>query len=463
VLQTTALTKSFDTTIALNAVDFSISPGEIVGLIGENGAGKSTLLKLLSGVHSPTSGAISLKGTSKVFNNPRDAIRAGISMVHQELNLIPTLSVAANLFLGKEKHRSGVVDRSTESFEATKLLNQVGANFNAQCLVNELSIAQQQLVEIAKALADNAQYIILDEPTAVLSAPEAEKMFDIIRDLSTRGVGVVYVSHRLSEILALAHRIVVLRDGEKVSETSPANLSEGDLAQLMVGRPLADVFPTKDSNIGEVILDHGGVRVSAGEIIGIGGMVGSGRTELAEQLVGLRPGGAFTNYQAAISNGITYVSEDRKGKGLILDMSVEDNIVLATLKNLRTKTADCNSWIEKLSIKTASTKIEIKSLSGGNQQKVSIAKWLKASPRLIIIDEPTRGVDVGARAEIYILINKLAKGGLACIIISSEISELVGLCSRVMVMREGRIMGELTEDKVNESEIIKLAAGVLAS
>lgn len=486
MIEASGLTKVFGNNVALDSFDIQIQPGEIIGVIGENGAGKSTFMKLLSGVHQPTSGSISINGEPQSFSTPREAIGKGIAMVHQELNLIPTLSAADNIFLGREKGGITVSRRETLT-EAAELLKLVGANFGADTLCGDLSVAQQQLVEIAKATSQKPKLIIFDEPTAVLGEQESQELFALIRGLQGQGVAVLYVSHRLPEILSLTSRLVVLRDGVKVGEYPTSGQTESSLADLMVGRPLADIFPQRSALenrppvlrvrglsslplVQEISLDLG-----EGEILGIAGLIGSGRTEFAEALVGIRkrthlvqiePLKPMNKYEDAISQGVVYISEDRKGKSLVTSMSIRDNICLAALRELASKPKQqetTKSWIEKLGIKVADMELPMTSLSGGNQQKCAIAKWLALNPKILILDEPTRGVDVGAKAEIYSLIAKLAQEGMSCIVISSEMPEIIGLCHRALVFRDGRVEGELQQSELTEANIMRLAAGVKAA
>ena len=483
MLKTVELTKEYDATIALSPFNLSVVPGEVIGVIGENGAGKSTLMKLLAGIVQPTSGHIEWNGAIVHFRNTSDSSRAGLQIVHQELNIIPTLSVEDNLFLGQEIG-IGVINRSETRRRANELLQKVGAKFQSTTLCGDLSIAEQQLVEIAKALSKEAKLIIFDEPTAVLSEPESEKLFEIIQTLKQQGVAVLYVSHRLPEILRICTRIVVLRDGVQVADQVPGGLAESDLANLMVGRTLADIFPARQDAQADTALEVQSLSVPgfardisftvrAGEILGLAGLIGSGRTETCEAIFGVREGQGTVlvngialkklSLSNALNAGIAYVSEDRKGKGLVTTMSIDENICLASLRALNTaakRHSKAGYWINELKIKVSDSSLPMTSLSGGNQQKCSVAKWLETKPRVIILDEPTRGIDVGSKAEMYRLIASLASSGLAVIVISSEMPEHVGLAHRVAVFREGKIVGELVGDQISESGIMSLAAGV---
>ena len=489
MIEAKGLTKAFGNNVALDSFEIAIQPGEIIGVIGENGAGKSTFMKLLSGVHKPTAGSILIDGQPQNFATPREAIGKGIAMVHQELNLIPTLNAADNIFLGREK--GGITVRKRETLaEANELLQKVGANFTAEVLCGDLSVAQQQLVEIAKAISQNPKLIIFDEPTAVLGEQESVELFRLIKTLKDQGVAVLYVSHRLPEILSLSDRLVVLRDGVKVGEYPTAGQTESTLANLMVGRPLADIFPQRSATgtagvspataleVNQLssppLVKDVSLTLKEGEILGIAGLIGSGRTEFAEALVGLRPStatqispiGRIKNYRDAIAKGIIYISEDRKGKSLVTSMSIRDNICLAALRDLKGKPKQqetTRTWIERLGIKVADPELPMTSLSGGNQQKCAIAKSLVLNPKVLILDEPTRGVDVGAKAEIYSLIAQLAAEGMSCIVISSEMPEIIGLCHRALVFRDGRVEGELQQSELSEANIMRLAAGVKAA
>ena len=460
MLETIGLGKTYGATLALVDFDIAVQPGEVIGVIGENGAGKSTFMKLLSGVITPTTGQITLDGKAQNFTKPLDAIQAGISMVHQELNLIPTLSVEDNLFLGKELGKT-IVNRSQTRLRAVELLQRVGASFSPTTLCGELSVAEQQLVEIAKAISEKARIVIFDEPTAVLSDIESEKLFELIGNLKAEGIAVLYVSHRLPEILRLCDRLVVLRDGNKVGEADPKDMTVRELADLMVGRPVSDIYPTKSDSTGnEILAEFCGQAIHKGEILGFGGLIGSGRTELCESMIGLRK----PNVPISLNKSyIGYVSEDRKGKGLVTSMSITDNLALANLNefnNQSKRSSNANHWIESLGIKTKNPDLPMTSLSGGNQQKCSIGKWLATNPQLLILDEPTRGVDVGAKAEIYQLIADLASKGTAIILISSELPELIGLSHRILVFRDQSIVGEIKQESMNEKNIMALAAGV---
>ncbi len=485
------IVKSFPATRALDGVSLAFGRGEVHGLVGENGAGKSTLMKILAGLIEADEGEIRVAGKTVSIGSVADANALGIAMIHQELNLVGSLSVAENIFLGREPRSFGFVRRRRMEAAAASLLVNVGASIDPRTTVDRLSVAEQQLVEIAKALAADARFIIMDEPTAVLSARETRSLFSLIRRLSANGSTVIYISHLLPEVLSLCHRISVLRDGKLVTTVLPKESTEASLASLMVGRELADVFPRKlpppavsvaalelRAIAVDPIVRDVSLRVAPGEIVGIAGLVGSGRTETAEAVVGIRRisagsisvGGApvrFRNPCEALAAGVVYVSEDRKGRGVHLEMSCVENLTLAHLAaygaifpSRSRERAAARHWIDRLAIRCADMNAPIRTLSGGNQQKFAVAKWLDANPKVVILDEPTRGIDLGAKREMYGLIAELASHGLACVVISSELPELLGLCHRIAVMRQGHIVGEVEGASMTEERIMYLAAGV---
>jgi len=471
---------------ALNGVSISFAEGEVHGIVGENGAGKSTLMRILSGVQQATSGQMLLNGQPVTLHGVKDALKRGIAMIHQELNLIDELTVAENVFLGRESTKSGMLDRA-KMVQATEVyLEQVHAGFPATTKVADLSIAGKQLVEIAKAVASNASILIMDEPTAVLSDPEADSLFALIAKLKQQGTTVLYISHRLVEVCQICDRITVLRDGAWIETMDAKGATPASLANLMVGRSLQDFYPPKAPKpTGEPIFElidvaGAGLAVRAGEVVGLAGLVGAGRTELAEAVIGTRPignGQVKINGEAikirspkqAMKYGIAYVSEDRKGLGLHVSLSSVQNITMANLRdygvfaiNGKKEQDKAQTWKSDMDIRAGDLNAAVSSLSGGNQQKISISKWLEIQPKVLILDEPTRGVDVGAKREMYTIIQKLASEGMACIVISSELPEIIGLCHRALVMREGRIVGELEEEQLSEEAIMHLAAGVEA-
>lgn len=491
-LEVRNLGMQFPAVRALDDVSLSFETGEVHAVIGENGAGKSTLMKILSGLQAPSEGQIYLDGEELKANNVGEAMAKGIAMIHQELNLVDELSVAENVFLGRELARNGVLESKAMNTATAGLLAQVRAPFAPETRVGSLSVAGKQLVEIAKAVAVNASVLIMDEPTAVLSDPESEALFDLIAKLRADGVTTLYISHRLPEVCRIADRISVLRDGKWVDTRLAAGATPASLASAMVGRPLDEFFPPKGATPsaepafevrGGSVPGHAqsiSFTVAPGEILGMAGLVGAGRTEIAEGIIGVRPfcGEVLVNGQAvkisnpqdALRHGVVYVSEDRKALGLILGMSIVENTTLANLAayakpviDRRAEREATERWKGELDLRAADLDASVGSLSGGNQQKVSLAKWLDTGPKVLILDEPTRGVDVGAKREIYNLILRFAAEGMACVVISSEMPEITGLCHRTLVMREGRLMGELSAAELTEEAIMALAAGVAAN
>lgn len=484
------LAKSFPGVQALAGIDLDIAAADIHGIVGENGAGKSTLMRILAGVDRPDSGEILFEGSPIRRFSVREAQSRGIAMIHQEQNLIVNLDVASNIVLGDEPNRFGVVDRAAARARASELLRQVGAELDVRRRLGDLSVAERQLVEIAKALDSGSRLLIFDEPTAMLTDHEAEKLWSLIRDLKSRGVTVLYISHRLSEVLALCDRVTVMRDGHVVETTAPSDSTEQSLATAMVGRDLAGVFPPKSApKSPEGVLQVESLRltpdgpavsfdVAPGEVVGLAGLVGAGRTEIAEAVVGLRKaaGGAVRvagktlragRFDEALQAGALYLSEDRKDTGLFLQSDIAVNVTLADLASFgklvvnRSALHDAaENWIRQLDIRARGPRTIVGQLSGGNQQKVALAKWLQCRPKVLILDEPTRGVDVGAKTEIYRYIADLANSGMACLVISSEMEELIGLCTRVLVMRAGAVVAELKEGQINEEAMMFAAAGV---
>jgi ribose transport system ATP-binding protein len=502
------LTMQFPAVLALADVSLQFARGEVHGLVGENGAGKSTLMRILSGLQQPTRGRILLDGREVSIDSPATASRLGIVMIHQELNLVDELSVAANIYLGREKRRFGLIDRRTMNDDARRVLASVGAeNIPPNARVASLPIAQQQMVEIAKAVSQDARLLIMDEPTAVLTANESRKLFTLIRRLKSTDVTIIYISHILPEVIALCDRITVLRDGKVVrtiaesreGASDPAThsaignrqsaITESHLASLMVGRPMADHFPPRSEPPNEILLTVRNLTVPGhaadisfdlrrGEILGFAGLIGAGRTEMAEGLVGLRPrsAGSITldnqpiaprSLRDAVRAGIGYLSEDRKGAGLTLGMDIVSNTTLVSLKrytrgliNRRAETRAAREHVQRLRTRVGRLSDAVATLSGGNQQKVLLAKWLEIRPRVLIIDEPTRGVDIGAKEEIYRLIKQLTDNGMACILISSEMNELLGLAHRIAIMRKGRLAATIDAPGATEDTIMLHAAGI---
>ena len=482
--------KEFSGVPVLKNVDFNIYDGKIMALIGENGAGKSTLMKILTGVYSKTSGEIYLEGKEVNFTSTKDSQDNRIAIIHQELNLIQHLSIGENIFLGREPITKGRNIKWSQLYEESqKWLDKLGLKEDPRELVKNISVGKQQLVEIAKALSLNAKVLIMDEPTGALTVSETEKLFSVIKELKEQGHSIVYISHRLKEIFELCDDVTVLRDGELIGEKTVDELDEDKIIEMMVGRKLSEQYPRITCDSGEVVLEVRDLTnhfvkdvtfdLREGEILGIAGLMGAGRTELARTLYGIYPkdkGKIILNKKElrlkeptdALKQGIAYVSEDRKSNGIVLGLSVRENITLASLKAYSGKLGNISkkkeeeatqSYIKSMSIKTSNSTQLIKYLSGGNQQKVSIAKNLDANPKILILDEPTRGVDVGAKKEIYELINKFKQEGMSILMISSEIPEILGMSDRIMVMHEGKVMGTLNRDEATQERIMSLAVG----
>jgi ribose transport system ATP-binding protein len=487
LIQLKGISKRFPGVIAVDDVDLDIYPGEVHVVAGENGAGKSTLMKLLSQVEHPTRGTVMLNGQPVHFAGPRHAQSLGIAMVYQEFALAPHLSVAQNMFLGQEPMRLGLIERGTEVRQARDLLKQVGMNINPRRLVSNLSVAEQQMVEIAKALAVDAKLVIMDEPTATLTGHEIEELFTVIRRLTDQGIAILYISHRLDEIFRIADRVTVMRDGKVVATLPRAEIDEPKLIRLMVGRDLENLYPRPETTIGEVVLRVEGItrtnvlhecsfEVRAGEILGFAGLVGAGRTELARAVFGADHIDAGTIWlhgrqirirrpTNAIDQGIGYLTEDRKKNGLAMNLGVDQNITLANLPmmagfiDLGKERRIAIRERDQLQIRTPSIRQKVQLLSGGTQQKVVVARWLETKARVLFFDEPTRGIDVGAKAEMFELIGALAQEGRAIVIISSYLPELLNMCDRILVMREGRVVGTIPRQQFSEEKIIALATG----
>lgn len=490
MLELFGISKAWPGVQALSNVHFSLLSGEIHGLVGENGAGKSTLIKIISGAEQPDTGKVSLAGESRIWRNPAEAKSAGIHVIHQELALFDNLTVLENLFIGEDNTRLFLSWKQMES-RAEQALQELGHKINPRATVRTLSVADKQMVEIARALISEVSVLILDEPTAVISGREAELLFERMRQLRQQGVGIIYISHRLNEIFSLCDRVTVLKDGNFVDTLDTDNVSEPDLIQRMVGRPLDDIYPPKPkSRSDSVVLETDGLQISGsphalnfqvykGEILGVGGMVGSGRTELVRGIFGvdrihsgkLRLNGKNIDIHCpsdAIEAGIGFLTEDRKSEGLMTLMDIAANISAPRitvygkgffLDHLSENKA-AESEIKRFGIAARGPKTNVITLSGGNQQKVLLGRWMNADSHVLILDEPTRGVDVGAKMDIYRIIREMADQGLAVMMISSELPELIGMSDRVIVLREGEIAGELTGDYINEQAIVKLATGV---
>ena len=483
------VSKRFGGVKALTLVDFDVRAGEVHALVGENGAGKSTLMKIMAGNYLPDGGAIHLRGEAIQFKNPHDALVRGIALIHQETALVPDLSVAENVFLS---HLPRIIQWQELYARAKSLLDGLGFEIDPAANVSTLSVAHRQVVEIAKALSLDIKLLVLDEPTASLAPSDAERLLEIVRGLRSHGVGVVYISHRLHEVFAIADRITVLKDGEKVSTLNPAETSMDGLIRLMVGRPLQALYPPREAcAIGKAVLKvshltRRGVvndvsfEVRAGEVVGVGGLIGSGRTELVRLIFGAdRADSGVVEIDArdvtprttaaAVQAGIGLVPEDRKMQGAVLSMPIRVNATMARLRDVSTwfgglrlarERKSVARLMTSLRIKAQSMEAEVSTLSGGNQQKVVLAKWFHAKGRVIMLDEPTRGVDVGAKTEIYTLINTLASEGKAILLVSSEHHELIGLCDRILVMGGGRIRGQLKPPDFSEENIVALSLGL---
>ena len=485
LLKATDISKSYAGVSALKAVSFELERGEVRALVGENGAGKSTLIKILTGAVQPDSGVVELDGRAVIDNNPHLSRALGIVAIYQQPSLFPDLTVAENIALATEKQTLlRRVDWRARRAKSRELLARVGSDIDPDAVVGTLSMPQQQIVEIGKALGTNAKVLILDEPTASLTEREVQNLFRVIRDLRAHGVGLIYISHRLEEITEIADRVTVLRDGSLVETRSMQDVTRAELIRLMVGRELAAVFPKREVALGDVVLELRGrvnLTVRAGEIVGLAGLVGAGRTELAETLFGLRPAHdlevllrnqrvQIDSAQQAVELGIAYVPEDRRRHGLIMEMPVAANLTLADLQAIATHglldfTRERKlAWKlkEELAVKTVSIDIPVDRLSGGNQQKVVIGRWLATNPAVLILDEPTQGVDVGAKSEIHRIMGELAARGLAILMISSELPEILGMSDRIAVMRGGRIEGIVDRGEATQQRVLALALGTAA-
>ena len=482
------ISKSFGPVRVLDGIDFSVAGGEIHALIGENGAGKSTLMKIMSGAFSADSGSILIDGEAVTIRSTREAEALGIAIIHQELNIIPQLSVMDNLFLGREPNRFGVIERSRMQGESARWLGKVGAGqLDENRAAETLSIGLQQLVEIAKALSLNARVLVMDEPTASLTEREIGTLFEIMTDLKSRGVGIVYVSHRMEEIFKICDRVSVLRDGHFVGERAVRETGFEEVVKMMVGRELKERFPKRETSLGPVRLkvddlaDEGNItgihfEVRAGEVLGVAGLIGAGRSEILNALFGVnrRTSGqvlldgkplSIERPADAIAAGIGFVTEDRKSQGLVPGLSLRENVTLVHLGkyarggiiNRKAEERAVKELMDELQIRARDAELEVKALSGGNQQKVVFAKWLAKAPKVLLLDEPTRGVDVGGKAEIYHTINRLAAAGTAIVMVSSELPEVLAMSERILVMREGRQAGIFDAKAANQEQIMTAA------
>ncbi|EST90279.1 hypothetical protein T233_00582 [Vagococcus lutrae LBD1] len=486
----TGIKKAFGANRVLEGVDFELLPGEIHALMGENGAGKSTLMNILTGLHKRDAGTIVIDGQETYYDSTKEAELAGVSFIHQEINAIGEMSVIDNLFLNREKRtKLGLLDYRAMEKEAQAVFEQLNIKIDLYQEMGELSVGQQQMIEIAKSLMTNAQVIIMDEPTAALTNREIRVLFDVMHKLKAQGVSIVYISHRMEEIFEMCDRITVMRDGISVSTRQIAETQMEQVVREMVGREIGDFYPEKTSEIGEVrfevenlaldgVFEDISFNVRSGEILGFSGLMGAGRTEIMRTIFGLLPKSRGTirlegkeltikSPEEAIRQGIGFLTEDRKDEGLILDFSIRDNVLLPSVGEfskvglLNDKLIDdfVELLVERLTVKTASVEDPASSLSGGNQQKVVLAKWLGIGPKVLILDEPTRGVDVGAKREIYLLINELAERGVAIIMISSDLPEVLSISDRIMVVREGRLIGEVAKAEATQERVMQLATG----
>jgi ABC-type sugar transport system ATPase subunit len=499
LLRMTGISKSFPGVHALQNVSLEIYPGECLALMGENGAGKSTLMKVLSGVYAQDAGAIEIDGTPVTLTSPHQAQSLGISIIYQEFNLFPNMSVEENVFIGREPARAGLVDRRTLRQRTRQLLDRLGVRLDPRALIGDLSVAQQQMVEIAKSLSYNARIVIMDEPTSALTDTEVTALFRIVRGLKAQNLGVIFITHRIEEVLEIADRISVLRDGQNAGEIRAGEATPARIVQMMVGRPFSDLFQKESSETtGQPVLEVTGLSrarakgdtsstsisdisfsIRAGEIVSLAGLVGSGRTELARSLFGadridsgtIAVDGKVAQIKHpldAIELGIGLVPEDRKQQALVLSLPVRENISLANLDQVTragfvrrgVERSIAQRFIDALQIRTPGMEQRVINLSGGNQQKVVLAKWLALKPKMLIVDEPTRGIDVGAKAEVHLLLSKLAQQGVGILMISSELPEILGMSDRILVMREGRIAGELSRAEASQEAIMSLATGL---
>ncbi len=493
VLEMQGIGKRFNGVPALQNVNLTIYPGEVHALMGENGAGKSTLMKILAGAYIADEGEIRINGQPLKITNPATARKAGINLIYQELNVAPNLTVTENMFMGSELQRGQFLDRASMEIEAQQVLESLGATFSSRDIVGTLSIAEQQQVEIARALKDKSRILVMDEPTAALSDRETERLFEVIHKLRKDGIAIIYISHRMEEIYALADRVSVLRDGQYIGSLMRDEISPQRLVQMMVGRSMGDFYEhQKQTNPGAVVLEVRNIsdgrkiksasfKLHAGEILGLAGLVGAGRTEVSRLIFGADrkvSGEVFLNGKKleinspsdAIDAGIGYVPEDRKDQGLFLEMSCRKNIALNTLKqearagfvNWASVNLLATGAVENFNIRLANLELRALDLSGGNQQKLLLARWLAIKPRVLMLDEPTRGVDIGAKSEIYRIMSELAAQGIAILMVSSELPEVVGMSDRVLVMREGQLVGELDRSpgkEITQENIMHYATG----
>lgn len=490
LLNVEGIRKEFPGVVALDDVSFRLKRGTVHALMGENGAGKSTLMKILAGIYTPDRGEVRLKGVDIRLKSPLDALENGIAMIHQELNLMPFMTVAENIWIRREpKNRFGFVDHGEMRRITARLFDRLKIKIDPEVEVRHLSVANRQMVEIAKAVSYESDVLIMDEPTSALTEREVAHLFEIIRDLRSQGIGIVYITHKMNELFEIADEFSVFRDGKYIGTHASSDVTRDDIIRMMVGREITQMFPKEEVPIGDVMLSVNNLTldgvfrdvsfdVRAGEILGIAGLVGSGRSNVAETLFGVTPASSGTiaidgktvsidSPNTAIRNRMAFLTEDRKDTGCLLILDVLENMQIAVLQDRFVKggfvaekdiTAACEEMSRKLRVKTPNLQERIENLSGGNQQKVLIGRWLLTNPRILILDEPTRGIDVGAKAEIHRLVTELARNGVAVIMISSEMPEVLGMSDRIMVMHEGRVTGILDRAEATQIKVMELAA-----
>ncbi len=490
LLSAEGVRKEFPGVVALDDVQFRLRRGTVHALMGENGAGKSTLMKILAGIYIPDKGEVRLKGVEIQLKSPLDALENGIAMIHQELNLMPYMTVAENIWIRREPtNKLGFVDHAAMFRQTDELFRRLNIDIDPEIQVRELSVASRQMVEIAKAVSYNSDVLIMDEPTSALTEREVEHLFRIIRDLRAQGIGIVYITHKMNELFEIADEFSVFRDGRYIGTHASTDVTRDDIIRMMVGREITQMFPKEDVPIGDVVLSVKNLSlndvfrdvsfdVRSGEILGVAGLVGSGRSNVAETLFGVTPATSGTielfgkkttiaSPTVAIRNHMAFLTEDRKDTGCLLILSVLENMQIAVLQDRFVKggfvqessiEATCEDMAKKLRVKTPNLDERVENLSGGNQQKVLIGRWLLTNPKILILDEPTRGIDVGAKAEIHRLVTEMAKNGVAVLMISSEMPEVLGMSDRIMVMHEGRVTGFLNRDEATQIKVMELAA-----
>lgn len=491
ILEVDGVRKEFPGVVALDNVQLNVRPGTVHALMGENGAGKSTLMKIIAGVYIPDRGEVRFAGKKLNIQNPLDALNSGIAMIHQELNLMNTMTVSENIWIGREpKNFVGLIDHAQMQRMTQELFDNLNIRLEPQADVGTLTVAQKQMVEIAKAVSFNSDVLIMDEPTSAITETEVEHLFQIIRSLRAKGVGIVYITHKMSELFEIADELTVFRDGQYIATVDAKDVTRDEIIKMMVGREITDMFPKVDCEIGETILEVKDLTLPGafkdvsfslrrGEILGVAGLVGSGRSNVAEAIFGVIPASSGQIFvdgeqidvqspQVAMKHGMAFLTEDRKETGCFLNLDCIENIQVALLSsgkvdnrgfvNQREVNRLAEEYAEKLRVKTPNLAETVSNLSGGNQQKLLIARWLLTSPRILILDEPTRGIDVGAKSEIHRLITELAGQGVAVLMISSELPEVLGMSDRIMVMHEGRVSGFLDRSEADQVRVMELAA-----